>query len=631
MKKFLIISASLMLFAAPAANAQAFLNKMKEKAEQAVGNAIGDKISNTISEKVGGKINETVEQKTGVDLKNPAGKSDKGLTVVSGTDMVQPRHSSSFCWTEAVTPSAASSAVKLLGELPAVPAAAELANPTEATQAAYYRAIKAVTLRAEELNSSATCADDMAELWRDDYEKALVEAFGITPAELKMLESENLTPEQEEALQQKILLRLMGSTSMEQLEADAQKAATMSEQDMMDAALNANFAVYDKYPAEIKKYMGVTVAELKENARQSAAAKDQATQDRLHKELDSKIKAYQKEQKALDKGFEAEANAFGKKFEKELLQATMKSSPGVGAAMSIFQNAQKAEQAFSPLMERQKKLEEYLRAVMAAWPATAGNVKDLGIIETKKLEDIKAKINATNDPKVYNALYQQAGDIIKQYRMKVAESWAADVQGRINKVKEAMPQLVALQKQAVADKLIPECALWRTPLNLVIEAGDVLEEAYADFPNNYPTMFNEEQVMKVQLEKGDAAWWPEFYVASESLNDILAGKNIFKYGADGNYYQLNNGSWTPVPQDFGLGKKTKTADIKSQTWTSQDGKRTVRLDADYGQQLFLPEGDIIYGFAAIEKQGNNIVWANIDTVEENGTTYYKITKCTYKL
>lgn len=620
-----------MLLVAPAANAQAILNKLKDKASEAIGGSISDKIGGAISDKIGGSISDkiggAIKDKTGLDV-NEMSESG-GLSVVRSTDMVQPRHSSSFCWTEPVAPSSAKFPVPLLNELPAVPAASELANPTEEVQAAYYRAIKAVTLRAEDLNKDTTCDDEMAKLWRDDYEKALAEAFGISRAELEQLESGNLTPEEEEALQGRIVARLLNGKSVEEIQAEAVKMQGKGEDEMVNDALRANFAVYDKYSKEIKTYMGVTSDELKDTARRASAASD-AEAERINKELDQKIKAYQKQQSALDKNFKAEADDFGKKFQKELMAATMNAVPAAGMAMDVLKGVNRAEKALSPLMEREKKLEKYAKDVMAAWPATCGDMKPLSAAETKKLEDIKARIYATEDPSVYNPLYLQAGEIIKNYRLKVAQAWAADVQKRFDAVKAAMPELIKLQRQAVEDQLIPECALWRTPLNLVIEAGDLLEEAYSDFPDDYPTLFDTEVVRKVKLEPGETAWWPEFYVASETMDDILAGKNIFKYSG-GTYYQFDKGKWNPVPENFGLGKKAKTVDIASQTWTSQDGKRTVRLDAEYGQQLFLPEGDIVSGFVAIEKVDNKIVWAYISTVEDAGQSYYIIKKCTYKL
>ncbi len=633
MKKIFAILAAAMLLGAPAANAQALLNKLKEKAGEAVGNAINSKLSEKVqnaASKVGEKIGDKVGEITGVDVNSAAKTAKDGITVVSGDEMIQPRHASSFCWTEAVTPSTAKFPAPLLKELPAVPSASELANPTEAAQAAYYRAIKAVTLRAEELNSSTTCEDDMTELWRADYENALTKSFGLTKAELEALESGKLTPEEEEALRARIAKNLLGGASVADLEAEAKRVEAMGEDGLMEVTYKATSAVYDKHNAEIKKYMGVTADELKAQMRLNM--QDTKNTGKSEKEFEAKVKAYQKQQAAADKNFQKEADAFGNSLQKEVLAAVRAATPGVGTALDMMGNIGKVTEALSPLMERQKKLEKYAKDVMAAWPETVGNVREIGLVDRKKLEDIKAKILASNDPAVYNPLYVQAGEIIKNHRMKTAQAWAADVQKRFNKIQEAMPNLVQIQRQAVEDKLIPECALWRTPLNLVIEAGDILQDAYADFPISYPKMYGEEVVRKVKLSAGEEPWWPEFYIASETLNEILAGKNIFKADGKGNYYQFNAGKWIPVSKDFGLTKKAGKADVKSQGWTSSDGKRTVKLDAEYGQQIFLPEGDIITDFAAVEKQGNDIVWARISTEEDaDGSIYYVITKCTYKL
>ena len=70
MKKFFVIAASLMLAAAPAANAQALLNKLKEKATNAITNAVSEKVSEKVDEKVTDKVTGKIAEKTGIDVKS---------------------------------------------------------------------------------------------------------------------------------------------------------------------------------------------------------------------------------------------------------------------------------------------------------------------------------------------------------------------------------------------------------------------------------------------------------------------------------------------------------------------------------------------------------------------------------
>ena len=66
-------------------------------------------------------------------------------------------------------------------------------------------------------------------------------------------------------------------------------------------------------------------------------------------------------------------------------------------------------------------------------------------------------------------------------------------------------------------------------------------------------------------------------------------------------------------------------------WKSGDGKRTVVYNAEGGFLQF-PEGDIVYP-VAWEKRGNEIIWAENETVYDNNgnAANFRIVKCTYKL
>ena len=117
MKKLIIALAALTLLCAPA-GAQGFLNKLKEKASEAVGNVV----SGAIGEKIQDAIPES--------LKGAASQAE-APTAVTGEQALPPRRESTFGWDGPVTPSSASFPIPLMNEFPAVPAAASLANPVE--------------------------------------------------------------------------------------------------------------------------------------------------------------------------------------------------------------------------------------------------------------------------------------------------------------------------------------------------------------------------------------------------------------------------------------------------------------------------------------------------------------------
>ena len=162
MKKLFIAIAALSLLCAPA-QAQGFLNKLKEKAEKAVGGNIGNPFG----------VSSEEEQPLSAmpDSDAPA--------AVTGEQALPAKRASTFGWDGPVTPSSAKFPIPLMNEFPAVPSASELAHPTEEAQIAYYKAIKAVTLRAEELNEDTTCEDEQTLMYREKSNKMLSDLFGL--------------------------------------------------------------------------------------------------------------------------------------------------------------------------------------------------------------------------------------------------------------------------------------------------------------------------------------------------------------------------------------------------------------------------------------------------------------------
>lgn len=626
MKRVFAFLAAAVLLAAPSADAQSRLQQLKEKANNAIKGAIVDKVTDKVTEmaveKATEKVTGKISEKVGIDINAMAG-SDNGIAVPDSRETLQPKRSSTFGWDGKVTPSKAEFPVPLMNEFPSVPSAAMLANPSEAEQIAYYMAIKAVTLRAEELNSDTTCEDSFTEQWRSEAEKAVQDAFGITEAEMKALNEGTLSPEAQEALENRMRAKMFGGVDLAELEEQAGKSEGMTEADVENMAYAASAAVFDRHDAELRKYFNISAEEYKKAAQESM----KTGSDKTTKALEKKAEAYMK---TLDAATQKQAGAFKASLQKELMQAAMNAIPGAGSALEVARNMGNIQDKLSPIVERMQKTQKYTNAIMAAWPASTWSDADARFSdsERKKVESIKEKIYASDDPGVYNALYLQAMDLIKTYRERAAKVWAADVQARYGKIKDGMLDIIKIQRQAVADGIIPECALWRAPLNLVIEAGDILAEAYSEFPCNYPHMYLEEIVREIQLKEGESPWWPEFHVSS-NLGEVLSGNNIFKE-SEGKVYKFNKGQWTLVPDDYGKNVAAKETKPAGASWKSSDGKREVVYNAE-GGFLHLPEGDIIYP-AAWAKEGNKIVWAeNLTEYKEDGSVTYRIVKCTYKL
>ena len=622
MKK-IIIAISLLALVGAQAQAQGFLERMKQKAEQAVGNAV-----------LGDKMPESVQPSSAL---SQADDSD-APQAVTGEQALPPRRASTFGWDGPVTPSSAKFPIPLMNEFPAVPAASELAHPTEANQIAYYKAIKAVTLRAEELNESTTCEDEETLMWRKKSNKMLSDLFGLTESEIKMLEDENLPEAERKRLEEKMQKALLGDMNIDDLEKQAAQYENMSEADAMAMMADKNLAaldqVFDRNAADIKKYMGVTAAEMKAASRAQMRSSNPDRECPEMAALQKKSKAYQKEQSAQNPAFKKEAEAFEKRMQAETREATMKASSMGNMGGMMGQMAQMQQKA-APIMDMEQKMSQYFMKVQKLLEVPDNEVDaKFSAADRKKLLALKEKIYATDNASEYNPLYLQALEIIKTYRDRAAKVWAEDVQKRFNQMKANMSELIKLNRQAVADEILPECALWRMPLNAVISAGDILAEAYSEFPANYPPMYQQEVIREVSVSSVPgtyaAGWFPEFSVFGAShFDDIAAGKYLFASNAEGEVYQFNAGTWTKLSDKRikELSKMKYDFEIGNQSWKSQDGQREVIFNAD-GGYIALPEGDEIFQPHAWKAYPDKIQWIYVGTTEDGKI---QLILCTYKL
>lgn len=628
------------------AEGQAFLNKMKEKAQQAASNAASKVLEGT-------KAGEMMKSSKSSSNSSSSSSSSSSVSasydddeesispVISSQNKEKAERKSTYVGSfdqSLVTPSTAKFPVPLMNELPAIPSVAEIANPTEAAQKNYYMAIQKVALRAEMLNNDETCDEKQEEMQEAALRKKLKESFGLTDRELDIMDG----AEASEAEQKALASKLMGNIDLDELEKMANRFENMSEAEQeaearkmfsqsMSGTTSAAASVYNKYPNEVKKYTGKSAAEMIKITDQSVTLAMQGKEkesEAISKKAEDEIKAYQK---TLSPADQKAAKEFEAKAQKELQEAMKKSAMSNNPLGSLMAGMQERENKMQAINEWRKKYENYLNTINNATPKepVIGADYKLAAADRKKVEELKAKIFATDDPAVYNPLYVQVDEIIKSYRTRAAQVWRSDVEKRFNAIKAAIPGVIKANRQAIEDGLIAECMLYRVPLNLVLGACEILESAYSELPADYPTLYKEEVAREVKIGKDEYLWWPEFYVAN-SLSNILAGKTLFKY-SDGNIYQFNAGKWTVV-NDKKLEDKTVAGEqkLKSQKWTSKDGKRTVTY-IEEGGYFLLPEGDTITP-DAIELQGNNLIWAEMRQANRpDGTAVIQIVKCTYKL
>lgn len=605
MRKFFTACLVLLLIACNA-EAQGFLGRLKQKVNQMAG----------------------VEEEEVQQQQAPSKPSDKPVAV-TGEKKLQPKRSSTLGWDAPVTPSAAGFPIPLANELPAVPSASKLANPDEADQIAYYRAITAVTMKAEKLNSDSTCEDAFTEEWRQKANKALKDAFGLTDAELATLDNPNASEAEKARIEEKMKNALLNGVDMDRMQANAAKYENMSDDEIEAASQNAVDGAMAKFyrqnASEAQYVYGCPVDEIIASTKSTASSK-------VQKAFEKKVEAYGRSMSAKDPKYESRAMAFNQKMSSQM-QASIQQSMGLGDLQTMMGNIEKVENSFAEFQKLEQATQAYLAAckpmmeVLAKYEDVQG-ADSMDAVLRKKIEGIKKQIYATDKASEYNPLYLQALDIIKNWRENVAVSWASYLQGAVNEIKAQLPGYIKAQRQAIADGVIPECALNRAPLNVVIQMGDLLGEAYTNFPDEYPEMWSSEVVKNITIPEDESFCWPEFCVRM-STDDILKGNGLFKVknggeGADNQFYKYSNGGWGLVNEGE-LRKQDGVREPQSAVWTSQDGKRKVIFNAD-GGFLQMPEGNIIRPYA-VEKKGNAIIWA--DMVMKGNSV--EIIKCVYKL
>lgn len=216
MKKILMMMAAMMLLSTTDVSAQGFLKKMKQKAQQAVG----------LSDKEGQRQREVAEYSEPAD-NNAADASD--ITVAQGIDMVPKRSTSTVTWDGVITPSKATSASALMRELPALPSAEKMARSTMEERDAYTQKIAAVVERADQLQrEQPECSDAEMEALRQKCETKLQDLFGLTKAEMAILNDENAPESKKKPIQDKVMAKIMGGDVNTM---DLEKFESMSEKE----------------------------------------------------------------------------------------------------------------------------------------------------------------------------------------------------------------------------------------------------------------------------------------------------------------------------------------------------------------------------------------------------------------
>ena len=193
-----MMMAALMLLSITDANAQSFLKKMKQKAQQAVG------LSNK-------EYDSEADDSDLKSIDSDESGDASNLSIAQGSDIIPKRRTSTVTWDGVLTPSTASTAEALMNELPPLPSAEKMAKSTMEERDAYAQKIAAVVVRADQLQREQSgCSDAEMEALRQKWEGKIQNQFGLTKAELAILNDENAPESKKKPIQDKVMAKIMG-------------------------------------------------------------------------------------------------------------------------------------------------------------------------------------------------------------------------------------------------------------------------------------------------------------------------------------------------------------------------------------------------------------------------------------
>ena len=519
---------------------------------------------------------QTAEVEAGPEL--PSGP-------VSASDQIPKLRVSSVVWEGQVTPSRASDVYGLIDDLPPLPTAEQIARFDESAHRTYYDKIAAVSMRVEELDEQQSCSDEEMIAAREDLMNDLADLFGLTEDEMKRLEDPDISPEEEERLTQKMIAHMTGGADMDSFTSKAESSqARMAE-------ISKEMEVYEK-----KAEKGTLT---------------EAEQQRMQE------------------------------LNEEMMAMTQDLMGGMG---NIMQTASKASEITTKMDAEQTRFQNALKQYTAKVDAIRKN--EDGIVKTCEeiaaeyeagLKGIYEQIYRTSDADSVRDLYDQADAMMENYRLRAAKVWLQGLQVRFDNTIKLIPEAEKVYADMAAGGMIPACAAGRAQLNLVTECTDILNEAYADFPQpevlpvemEVISVLNENERL-MRAESG----YPRGFSPSSGVGDIkdefIKGSCFLVWNeAESSYYKIENGSRVKLsgegPFDF-----YKASAKPDESVYGDIPHRSGSRKATYTRSgsLVLHDGTHMYPMF-MRRHSDRLEFVIYDNIP--GTDKDGFMKCTYKL
>ncbi len=574
-KLFPILLATLaLLFAAPAdTSAQGFLKKMKQKAEKAINKVAG------VDEDAYDE-DEDDNRRNDDDAASSESSGNPLTDQPSATDKLPKLKQSSVVWDGEVTPSSAANARALLGELPALPTAEQIANPVQSTVDAYYRQLSALNMRAEELDEEQACSDEEMLAARDRLYDEVADVLGISAADMKRMEDPNISDAEREAIEKKIIAAATGG---------------MGSMDGMGDALTGDLEAMQarnaKHQARLEE-LGREAEALEKKGKNLTPAEQKRAQ-----EITAESQAIQQE---IMGGFDMSGMG-------NIMQMGKKANALNNRLRKEASGDEKASKVFTDKLNANAKQEE---GVVKSCEQIAADYED-------DLRGIYEQIWAEDDATKIHALYDEADNLVKNYRNRAAKVYLRGLQLRLDNTKALMSDAEKIYSSMADDGLIPKCAMGRAPLNVVIQCIDILNEAYVDFPQP-DVLCCKKSVIDFGLKPGEV-----LHNTESGYSGAMGAGGIGGMGGGGSAA----GDTLALERDFLAKSRFLVYNEKEQAFYKlQNGTRTrLADDQAYNYAPAREHDDAYYGEVSLRGGDRKLTYSRSGTLTlHDGTTFQPV-------
>jgi len=249
----------------------------------------------------------------------------------------------------------------------------------------------------------------------------------------------------------------------------------------------------------------------------------------------------------------------------------------------------------------------------------------------EKLRTIYNQIYNEDDVDKIHALYDQADELMKNYRTRAAKIWIKSLSTRLEQTKKLLPEAIEIYGEMVKEGLLPECALRRPQLNVVTACEDILDEAYADFPQPDVLPYHME-AMNI-LKEDERIYYPEsgfiggFGGSGNLFDDFKNGSQILVYNEkEEAYYKLEGGNRTKLAGEgpHNLFDAKVKVNYEYGEIPLRKGNRVATFST--GRTLTLHDGTMVYP-VAFRRHADRLEFIVHDVVNDKEDFYM----CVYKL